>query len=61
MKTLVVYVKDSYYRYPELYVDFLFYADKGGDLIIYSRDTSSGEEKVCARFKTWDYFIIDEE
>jgi len=57
-RTLIVYVNDSHYKYYNLFVDHL-YEISDSNLIVYSRDSSSGEEKTIACFRTWDYFIID--
>lgn len=58
-KTLIVYVKDSYYKYHRLFVDYLYEIDENNILTIYSRNSLTGEEIENARFRNWDYLIID--
>ncbi len=57
-KTLIVYIKDSHYKYYDLFISHL-YEVKENHVIVYSRDPETGEERVKARFAIWDYFIIE--
>ena len=58
MRILTVYIKDSHYRYPGLFEDFI-YAYAYGPLEIYERDKITGDEILIAAFKSWDYLIVD--
>lgn len=60
MKTLIVYVKDSYYKFEDLYHKHLYVIDNG-ILYLYVRNEIDGSETVIASFRTWDYFLIDED
>jgi len=58
-RTLIIYQKDSYYRYYDLYLDNLYEIDSNNNLKIYNRCRTSGKETLRACFKTWDYFVIE--
>jgi hypothetical protein len=58
-KTLIIYIKDSHYKYYDLYSLHLFNVDGDGFLSVLARDPSTGEESSVACFRNWDYFIID--
>ena len=58
-KELIVYVKDSYYKYQQLFVDFLYEINVEGHFCVYERLKTSGEEKLVACFRNWDYFLIN--
>lgn len=60
-KTLTVYHKDSYYRYHKLFDEKLYNVLEDGDLVIYERDPFTGNETLIARFRIWDYFLIEED
>jgi hypothetical protein len=57
-KTLIVYTKDSHYKYFDLFHEHI-HEVCDSDLLIYKRNTTTGEESLIAYFKTWDYFIIE--
>lgn len=61
MKTLVIHHHESYHRFKGLYTNFLFQIEDNGRFNLYSRHPSSGEECLCACFKDWDYFLVEEE
>ena len=58
-KTLIVYHKDSYNKYYDLYSHHLYDVMDCGDLLIMKICQSSGEETIIARFHAWDHFIIE--
>lgn len=58
-RTLLIYTGDSCYKYFDIFSEHLYIVDEGGDIIVYSRNLSTGDEVLIARFKTWDYFIIE--
>jgi len=58
-RTLLIYTGDSCYKYFDIFSEHLYIVDECGDIIVYSRDMASGEESLIARFKKWDYFIIE--
>lgn len=60
-KRLIVYVANSYYRYPRLYEEHLYEINEQNVLTVYERNVHSGEETVCSVFRTWDYFVINTE
>jgi len=59
-KAIVIYYQDSYYRYEELYRLCVYEVTENGDLVVYERDRVSGHESAVARFRKWDYFLIEE-
>lgn len=60
MKTLIVYIKESYYKFPELYAKHVYSL---GDHMLHVFEVSKidGEETLVASFRNWDYFIIEED
>ena len=61
MKTLIVYTKDSIFKYPNLFQDFSYEIDQYGLLrIIKQIRESQYEESEHAVFKNWDYCLIEE-
>lgn len=58
-KTLIVYMGESYYKYHGLYSEYLFNVNNDSHLCVYERDAHTGEEKDVARFRSWDYFIVE--
>ncbi len=60
-KTLIVYIGDTYYKYHRLYSECLFSVNDSSHLCVYERNIHTGEEKDVARFRTWDYFVIESE
>jgi hypothetical protein len=58
-KTLVVYLKGSYFKYYDIFVDNLYEIDSKNNLNIYERCHQTGKETLKAAFKSWDYFIIE--
>jgi|TARA_R100000501_G_C2611056_1_gene105657 hypothetical protein len=60
-KSIVVYYKDSYYRYDGIFIDCMYQVQESGDLVVYHRDRVTGDETVAAWFRKWDYFLIEEE
>lgn len=61
MKTLIVYIKDSYYKFHELYKKHVYEITDVGLLKVYTLDPHTGEEVLEACFNQWTYFLIDEE
>lgn len=59
MKTLVVYIQESYYKYPEIYSKRIYEITKSNLLKIYQLDEITGEEQLDACFREWTYFIIE--
>lgn len=59
MKTVIVYVKDSVYKYPGLHEYYTYFIDGDQSLTVYERNIVSGEETECAIFRNWDYFLIE--
>lgn len=60
MKTLVVHHGESYHKFEGAYSKFLFEIE--GDVFkLYQRDPHTGDERLYACFKDWDYFLIEEE
>lgn len=60
MKTLIVHHHNSYHKFEGVYERFLFEIEKE-TLKLYQRDPHSGEERLYAAFRDWDYFLIEEE
>lgn len=58
-KTLVIYVRESYYKYYRLFVEHLYEIDENNILTVYTRNTRTGHEAERAKFRNWDYLIID--
>lgn len=58
-RTLLIYTKDSCYKYFDLFADHLYVVDEDGDIIVYSRDVCTGDESLIARFRNWDYFLVE--
>ena len=58
-KELIVYIDGSYYKYHNLYVDHLHEITEKGHLIVYERDSHTGEEAIKAEFREWSYYIIE--
>jgi hypothetical protein len=60
MKTLIVYTKDSFYKYPDLFTLHCYEITEDKILKVSRRDLTTGEERENAVFKEWDYFVIEE-
>lgn len=60
-KTLIIYVNDSYYKYYELFQQHLYEINDKNVLTVYTRDHRTGDESVKAMFRTWEYFVIEED
>lgn len=58
-QTLLVYTRESCYKYFDLFSEHFYEVAECGDIIVYVRDKCTGDERVMARFKVWDYFIIE--
>lgn len=58
-KTLVVYLGDSYYKYHGIYAQHLFTINDASHLCVYERNAHTGEERDVARFRNWDYFLVE--
>ena len=58
---LIVYVKDSFYKFHRLWNEHTYELAANQQLTIYSISRISGEAKEKAIFRTWDYIIIDRE
>lgn len=61
MKTLVVYYGDSFYKYENLFNDYIYELVESTLLKIYSLDPHSGQETLIACFNKWDYFLIQDD
>lgn len=61
MKTIIIYIKDSFYKYAGIYEDFQFNIDDLYHLEIFKRNKFTGEEFLVATFRNWDYFKIEED
>ncbi len=61
MKTLTVYIKDSFHKYPDLYKFNRFEINEYKELVVHQTDMITGEEYLVAQFRTWDYFLIEED
>ena len=61
MKLLVLHYKDSYYKFDRIYDRHLFEVSKEGHFLVHQRNSISGDEKLVAWFKDWDYFVIEED
>lgn len=61
MKTLIVYTKDSYYKYNDIYLLHCFHVNENNILTVTRRNLETGEEKDFACFKEWEYFRIEED
>ncbi len=63
MMSLIVYAKGSVFKYPGLYEKWLYEIDSHSNVLkISSIDRSDQyEEKHCATFRNWDYFLLEEE
>jgi hypothetical protein len=60
MKTLIVYIKDSYYKFPGIFEKHIYTVD---DLLldVYEISKVDGHESLVASFRNWDYFVIEED
>ena len=58
-RTLIVYTCDSHYKYYNLFSEHLYEVTSNSNLIVYQRDTATGDEKTVSHFRNWDYFIIE--
>ncbi len=61
MKTLSIYHKESYQKYNEIYRGYTFEIDDNAILRIFQISNTTGEPKLIACYKEWDYFRIDED
>lgn len=61
MKTIIVYIKDSCYKYPNIYEEYFFSVTDFYHLEIYKRNKFTGDESLVATFRNWDYFVIEED
>ena len=63
MKTLVVYIKDSVFKYPNLFQDFSCELhDQTGILrVIKLTREEQYVESEHAVFRNWDYYLIEED
>ncbi len=62
MKTLIVYVKDSVFKYPNLFQDFTYEINPNNGVLLINKQTreSQYEEMEHAAFRNWDYYQIEE-
>ncbi len=60
MKTLVIHHHNSYHKFEEIYKTYFFEIDND-TIKLYNRDPHTGEERLHAAFRQWDYFLIEEE
>ncbi len=58
---LIVYIKDSFYKFHRLWSEHTYELADNQQLTIYSISRISGEAKEKAIFRNWDYFIIERE
>lgn len=61
MKSLCIYHKESYQKYYEIYSSHTFEIDESAILRIFKLSKSTGEPKLIACYRKWDYFKIDED
>lgn len=59
MKTLIVYCENSIFKYPYLAESHTYICTEEGLLIVSTRDLVTGNEKECAVFRTWNYYLIE--
>ena len=57
-RQLVVYIKDSMFRFPDVYGETFFETTDAG-LLVYEVNKISAEERVIAHFRNWDYLLIE--
>ena len=58
-RSLVVYTPNAVNKFQNIYVEHLYEIDTDKNLSVYQRDEASGEEKLVAIFRTWEYFRIE--
>lgn len=61
MRILVVYWEGSYQKFADLYRLYLFEIDEKNILKVYKIDQVTHEEHLIAAFRTWNYFLIEED
>ena len=61
MKTLTIYSKDSFYKYPGIFEDYTYLCNEKNMLMVYERDRITGDETTHAVFKEWDYYLIEKD
>ena len=61
MKTLIVYAKESVFKYPYLFEDFTYICDDDKLLRVFFRDRDNGHEMEHAVFNDWDYYVIEKD
>lgn len=60
MKTLVVYINDSYYKFDDLFSSKI-YSIIDNQLTVMQISKIDGSEHIIACFRNWDYFVIEED
>lgn len=60
MKTLIVYVKDSYFKFQDVRKDYEYFID-GGILNVMKRNPITGGSTEHMIFNSWDYYLVEEE
>lgn len=63
MKTLIVYIKDSVFKYPNLFEAFSYELNETSGILTIIKQTREGQyvESDHAVFKSWDYYLIEED
>jgi len=63
MKTLIINIKDSVFKYQNIYTEYEFELSlpQKDILTIYKRDPITGYNTTIASFRHWDYFIIEDD
>ena len=59
MKTLIIYTKDSHYKFHNLYEKYFYEFSPESMLCIYEKEICTGQENLVATFNNWDYFLIE--
>lgn len=59
-QTIIVYAKDSVFKFKGLFVKYLWEIDERGCLMIMERG-DQGVESIVSYFRNWDYFTIERE
>lgn len=59
MKTLTIYIKDSIFKYHNIYRDYTHICGEDNILRVFKRNTINGEEDEHAIFREWDYYLLE--
>lgn len=61
MKTLIIYIKDSFEKFPGLYKSITYEITDYEHLKVNKRNEFTGEETLMTHFRNWDWFQIEED